>query len=161
MSMICCLREVTDSDIRALLKDPEQILELLDEEQDEVDLDKAWHGIHFLLTGSAWEGAEPLCYLVTGGHQIGDVDVGYGPARALTSKQVADFDTALNGVTADELRQRFDPQAMAEAEVYPGIWEHAPKEDDNLEYLLEYFGELKSFVGNTREQGKGMIIYLT
>src|SRR6187401_1556372 len=24
------------------------------------DLDKAWHGIHYLLTGTAWEGPAPL-----------------------------------------------------------------------------------------------------
>jgi|SRR5947209_1096153 len=97
------------SDIERLLKEPQQILDFLEEERDEIELDKAWHAIHFLLTGSAWEGAGPLYYLISGGHQIGDVDVGYGPARALTSKQAADFDAALYGITADELRKRYDP----------------------------------------------------
>jgi hypothetical protein len=161
MSMVCCLREVADSEIQGLLDDPESILELLDEEQDEIDLDKAWHGIHYLLTGSAWEGAEPLCYLVSGGETIGDVDVGYGPARALTSKQVVDFDAALSTITADELRRRFNPQAMSKAEIYPDIWERDPQEDDALAYLIEYFEDLKSFVEKTRAAGKGMIIYLT
>ena len=161
MSMVCCLREVSDSEIRSLLREPEQIVDFLEEEQDEIDLDKAWHGIHFLLTGSAGEGAEPLCYLVSGGETIGNVDVGYGPARALTSKQVATFNAALTQVAADELRQRFDPRAMTEAEIYPEIWERDPQEDDALDYLLEFFEDLKSFVEKTKEQGKGMIIYLT
>jgi hypothetical protein len=161
MSMVCCLREISDSDIQSLLKDPEQILELLEDDEDEIDLDKAWHGIHFLMTGAAWEGAEPLCYLVSGGHAVGDVDVGYGPARALTSKQVASFDTALSGITADELGKRFDPQAMAKAEIYPEIWGRHSEEEDNLAYLLDYFDEMKIFVAKTREQGKGMLVYLT
>src|SRR5688500_6275073 len=37
------------------------------------DLDKAWHGIHYLLTGTAWEGAEPLNFLVAGGRPVGDI----------------------------------------------------------------------------------------
>jgi hypothetical protein len=40
----------------------------------EVDLDKAWHGLHFLFTDSAWEGDEPGCFLVRGGQEIGDED---------------------------------------------------------------------------------------
>src|SRR5687768_15824950 len=31
---------------------------------DELDLDKAWHGLHFLFTGTEWEGDEPACFLV-------------------------------------------------------------------------------------------------
>jgi len=50
---------------------------------------------------------------------------------------------------------------MTKADIYPGIWGGDPKADDNLAYLIEYFDELKSFVAKTREQGKGMIIYLT
>jgi hypothetical protein len=49
---------------------------------DELGVDKAWHGIHVLLTGTAWEGSFPLNFTVSGGKEIGDVDVGYGPARA-------------------------------------------------------------------------------
>src|SRR5687768_13192892 len=40
----------------------------------EIDLDKAWHGLHFLFTGTAWEGAPPECFLVSGGTEIGQVD---------------------------------------------------------------------------------------
>src|SRR5687767_14577361 len=45
------------------------------------DLDKAWHGIHYLLTGTAAEGGKPLDFLVSGGREVGNVDIGYGPAR--------------------------------------------------------------------------------
>lgn len=36
------------------------------------DLDKAWHGIHYLLTETAWEGNEPLNFLVQGGNVAGN-----------------------------------------------------------------------------------------
>lgn len=120
MSMICILRQTEEAEIKRFLLNPDGIGDFLcgDEEAEmeerpegEIDLDKAWHGIHFLLTGSAWEGAEPLCYLVTGGHQLGDEDIGYGPARALLPHEVAAFDAALSQVTVDDLRQRFNSKS--------------------------------------------------
>jgi hypothetical protein len=42
----------------------------------DLDVDKAWHGIHYLLTGTAWEGDPPLDFIVKGGSQVGDVDDG-------------------------------------------------------------------------------------
>ena len=35
-----------------------------------VDLDKAWHGVHYLLTGTAWEGEPPLNFVVEGGADL-------------------------------------------------------------------------------------------
>jgi uncharacterized protein DUF1877 len=160
MSMICYLREADDSLIARLLQEPEEIDSFLEEELDQIDLEKAWHGIHFLLTGSAWEGKEPLCYLVSGGKTIGDIDVGYGPARALTSKQVASFNVALSAISSDDLRQRYDPQALTKAEIYPEIWDADPDEEEGVGYLVEMFEDLKTFVGKTAEEKKGMVVYL-
>lgn len=160
MSMICCLREADESRINQLLADPEGIVSLLEEETDEVDLDKAWHGIHFLLTGSDWDGEEPLSYLVKGGEYVGDVDVGYGPARRLKPNQVAAWAAALSAISADTLRLGYNPKAMLRAKIYPEIWDQDPEEDDPLGYLLEYFDVLRSFVEQARDQGKGAIIYI-
>src|SRR5919108_645463 len=46
------------------------------DEGGDVDLDKAWHAIHYMLTQSAWDGNEPLNFLVGGGAPVGDIDVG-------------------------------------------------------------------------------------
>jgi hypothetical protein len=35
-----------------------------------VDIDKGWHGLHFLFTGTADGGEERACYLVRGGEEI-------------------------------------------------------------------------------------------
>ena len=91
---------------------------------------------------------------------MGDVDVGYGPARVLRPNEVHAFRKALSTITADDLRARFDPEAMIKAEIYPEIWDRDPKEDDTLGYLLEYFEVLQSFVQQTSEQSKGLIIYI-
>ncbi|TQN27801.1 uncharacterized protein DUF1877 [Haloactinospora alba] len=87
-----------------------------------VDLDKAWHGIHWLLTGSAWDGEGPLALAVLGGEQVDEGD-GDTPRLLLDAANVAAVATALDAVGVDELRKRYDPHAMSEAEIYPNIWD--------------------------------------
>jgi hypothetical protein len=83
MSMIGIFKLTGDEQVDALLKSPDSIIALLEEDAgspDDLDVDKAWHGIHFLLCGQAWESPFPLGFIL-GGEEVGDVDVGYGPAR--------------------------------------------------------------------------------
>ncbi|MGE3908388.1 MAG: DUF1877 family protein, partial [Chloroflexota bacterium] len=89
MSMMGMFAQATDEEIQGLLADPDEILVFL-ETREELDvtrvleLEKNWHALHWLLTGSKWEGEPPLNFIVLGGAGIGDVDVGYGAARAFT-----------------------------------------------------------------------------
>jgi Domain of unknown function (DUF1877) len=128
---------------------------------DEFDSDKAWHGLHFLFTGEAWGGEPPLGFILAGGTEIGDEDVGYGPARAFTSAEVSAIAAAFEALTRDELARRFDPARMMELEIYPEIWDRDPTDDDTLEYLLEYFDLLKGFVSRGAASGRGMLVYLS
>src|SRR4029453_16513424 len=80
-----------------------------------IDLDKAWEPLHFLLTGTALEGEEPACYLARGGEElVEEVDDELGGEervnsliRVLAPEQVAAFDRHLSSLTVDELRDRF------------------------------------------------------
>lgn len=168
MSMIGNFLRVPTKRVEALRENPHRITRLLypSEEGDTVtsddvhlDLNKAWHGIHYLLNGDAWEGTPPLDFIV-GGQPIGDVDVGYGPARGFTADEVRAIATALAPITGDMLRARFDPKAMMAAEIYPTIWDRDPAQDDTLGWLLDSFENLKEFVLDTAEAGAGMIVYL-
>jgi Domain of unknown function (DUF1877) len=47
-----------------------------------VDLDKAWHGIHYLLTGTTLSNRTLASKVIMGGEDIGP-DFGYGPAQLL------------------------------------------------------------------------------
>jgi hypothetical protein len=168
MSMIGNFRRTSDERIQSLLSDPESIEDYLGEDPEEseekpfadLDVDKAWHGIHFLLTGTAWEGEPPLAFIVRGGEEVGDVDVGYGPARAFTSTEVRAIADALKPITLDVLKKRFDPAAMTKLDIYPSIWDRAPEEDDTLGYLLEYYEQLWEFVAEAAREGEGMLVYV-
>jgi hypothetical protein len=76
------------------------------------DLDKAWHGIHYLLTGTAWEGEYPHNFLVNGGTEVGDIEVGYSTARVLTAAETREVLDAMNKVSDEDLKARFDPHDM-------------------------------------------------
>jgi Domain of unknown function (DUF1877) len=127
---------------------------------DELDLDRSWQGIHFLLTGTAYEGEPPLDFIVRGGAEVADAEVGMGPPRVLRSDEVRAVADAIERVPPDELRKRFDPERMLEEGIYPDIWDRDPAEDDPLGYLLEHYAELRAFVRRAADRGDGLIVVI-
>jgi hypothetical protein len=124
---------------RELLADEEGLDSLLESDDDtsSVDLDKAWHGLYWLLV----RGDAPLDEAVFGGEELGE-DLGYGPGRLLLSDRVKHVASALALLSTDELGTRLDPVAMARDEVYPGIWD---EEDIFDTYLAPAFTRLRDF----------------
>jgi hypothetical protein len=116
-------------------------------------LEKAWHGLHFLLTGSAWEGEGPLAFLLQGGETIGDEEMG---VRLFSPEATRALDRALTEVSDDQLWERFDPERMTEEDVYPGIWDES--EDDLREEYLEYFHVLKKFIHRASTANQGFLV---
>jgi hypothetical protein len=89
------------------------------ERDSHLDLDKASQPLHFLLTGTAWEGEEPGCYLVRGGEElIDDDELGYSSIRALLPEQISRLDEFLRELSHETLRQRFDYERMVALEIY-------------------------------------------
>ena len=164
MSMIGNVCAVSPSQLQSLIDSPDSIKAFLypddgDSEPDNhVDLDKAWHAIHFTLTGSAWEGEEPLKNALFGGVEIGD-DIGYGAARYLIPEQVKSVATALDSITEDDFAQNFDSHALAAAEIYPTIWD---REDasESLEFVQPYYSALRSFYRKASNRGDAVLVYL-
>src|SRR5229473_3572649 len=112
MEMIGNLRPASDSEIQQLLASPTDVTRFLygadTDGRERVGLDKAWHAIHFVLTGSRLGGEEPLNFLVSEGTPVSEVDVGYGPARVLTSAQVRSLATALAALEPEDVARRVD-----------------------------------------------------
>ena len=143
---------------------PESILDFLYPEGDEphpagrhLDLDKSWHAIHFLLNGDKWEGSPPLFNAVLGGKPIGEVDVGYGPARSLGPEEVRDVADALDGIPAYQLLDKYDAEAMNEEEIYPHGWSG---NEEEREYISSYFLALVTFFRRASQAGDAMVLYL-
>jgi len=167
MGMRTMFRRLSDADLARLRAEPELVADYLERDQPagfgpvaDLDIDKAWHAIHFLLTGTAWQGDPPLNFIVTGGVELGD-DLGYGPARALTSGEVRSLAAALETIPPARLLQRFDPAALTAAEIYPQIWDRSPEEDDTRGYVAEAYDQLWSFVLAAAVESEAMLVATT
>ena len=121
-----------------------------------IDIEKAWHGLHFLLTGTADEGEEPACYLLRGGEDLDDE----GVARALRPGQVRRFSQYLSTLDADGLARRYDPERMTRLGIYPdAVWKRKVEPDDSpLEWLIQCFEEVRRFVDKAAAAGDCVII---
>ena len=140
---------------------PAPELELGEDEGIDTDLDKAWHGIHFLLTGAGWAGEPPIDFLVAGGQAVGAEDLGYGPGRVFSSADVRRIHAVVAAISDEELTRRYSPAAMEEADIYPRIWDRPPEAGDAREYVLSYVTTLREFLGNASRRGMGMLVYLS
>ncbi|WMS88848.1 YfbM family protein [Pleionea litopenaei] len=123
------------------------------------DLDKAWHGIYYCLNLSELNAEPPFNFILEGGDVIGDIDVGYGPARWLNSDAVAELHQHLSAITNDSLSDNYHPIKMDQLNIYPTIWERDGP--DGLEYILEHFNGLKSFINDCANQRYGVVMYFS
>lgn len=162
MSMIGNLVALSLERLRSLIDKPDSVEDFLypengdAEPNNHLDLDKAWHAIHFTLNGAAWEGEEPLVLTILGGEEVGE-DLGYGPARYLLPDQVGVVAQALSSITPDDFAAKFDSSALAAAEIYPGIWD---KGAEALEYVLSFYKDLRSFYIAAAERKESLLFYL-
>jgi hypothetical protein len=135
-------------------------LELVANEGVRCDLDKSWHGIHYLLTGSAWEGSPPYDFLVEGGRQVGKIDLEHGPVRAFRTDETRAIYDAISIMSAYELRKRFNARDMAAKEIYPDIWTGPVIEEDSLRYLMDNLDRLRTFLRQTIDAQLGILVFL-
>jgi uncharacterized protein DUF1877 len=121
---------------------------------DELLLEKAWHGIHFLLTGKSEGGASPWKDAIMGGTPIGD-DVGYGPAQLLAPSDVKRVAAALQTLSPAALRMRFDAKKMEAAKVYPFGWNA-----EAAEWVEHAYSELRDFYRRAAEKNDAVLIWV-
>jgi hypothetical protein len=160
MSMIGCFLRLSDADLDALVAEPSRLNEFLKYDpnnKDYFDVDKAWQGIHFLLTNSAWEGSGPLAFILHGGREI-DEDLGYGPPHGFTSVEVKEIATALEPIQPDALFEKAGQAQFTAEDIYPSIWDESKEEC--IGYVTTYFADLKKFIQETAATNRALITYL-
>ena len=166
MGMICNLLRVTNSELEGFLKDSSSLESVIyNEETDEenpnlTDIDKSWDGIIFLLTGESFSNVDhPLTKVLFSGQFIDEEqDLGYGPAHYLTPDQVADLNNQISKITVAELKLKYNPERMADLEVYPAVWKD--EGDEAFEYLGESFISLQKVYSEATRNGEAIITFL-
>ena len=124
-----------------------------------LSLDKAWHGVHYVLCGEVEPGAALLSQAVLGGTDLGDDDEGfsgYGPARYFTEAQIANLAQALSRPELEsEAAARFDAVRMSQLQIYPG-W----RSPADAEWVMDAFRRLRDFYVHAASQGKSVVTCL-
>ncbi|SEM82183.1 protein of unknown function [Luteibacter sp. UNCMF331Sha3.1] len=121
------------------------------------DANKAWHGMHYALVGSAMPNENVLSLVIFGGDEFGD-DLGYGPPRYMDPETVRALSSALDGVDVARIVEELDLEAMDAADVYPGKW--AENAEWSRGYIGEYLTPLRDFYRVAAIRGDGVVLWL-
>jgi hypothetical protein len=158
-SMIWTAVALSTKQLDAIAKDEGLLEKTLENStgKQSMDLDKAWHGIHFLLNGTAWSITTVAGEAILGGREFGP-DMGYGRPKLISADKVKQIATALANVTATELSSRYHPEAMEKAEIYPSIWKQEGPQA--LPYLLNGYSALLAFYQRAAERGESIVIVI-
>jgi hypothetical protein len=126
-----------------------------------IDLDKSWHAIHYLLTGSAEDGEPPLNFIISGGKEVGNIDVGYGPARIMKSNEVRQVLNTISKISVETLISRYNPENLTKNKIYPEIWNRPDEESQNREYISENYAQMIAFFEQAVSTNLGLVITLS
>jgi len=178
MSVTCVVYGADDAEIEELLRSPETIHRFLETAipverpgcmgtllgrrpkilaatRPVFDLGKSWEAVHYVLNGTREEIELPNGFITNGGEQVGDEDVGYGPARVLSATRVIEIATFLESVSVPDFRSRINAKKMRPLHVYG-----APRTDDpaDAEYLVADFSALRDFIMARARRGEAIVI---
>ena len=165
MGMIMYLLRISKQELESYIDKPELFLENRVDDAYSMDIDKAWGGILYLLTGKAFASGSPedevdsLNRIFFSAQLFDeDMDVGYGPAHYLTPEQVAGINHKIASLTEADLKSHYDPEAMnKEEKLYPSLdWN-----EKIFDYLYFYFQALQSFFATAASRGEAIVTYLS
>ena len=130
-------------------------------EGDETDLDKSWHLVHYLLSGSSGRGESPLGLIGDDSNPLADIDLGLGKPNVISPSEVQAFAQATAAMSDADFLTRFKPDEMPVEELYMGDVIARGDHDDMMEYSLEYFHILRDFAAKAAANGEAIITYYT
>ena len=119
------------------------------------NFEKSWHGFHYLLTGTAWEGDPPLNFLLVGGREL-DIEIGMAPPRAYSVAETRVIADAIGQLDDAQLRGRYSPAEMMRLEIYPEVWE----DPEEINRLIEDMTGLRAALERVTGQGFGLLVMI-
>jgi hypothetical protein len=128
------------------------------EEGDEGDTDKAWQGLHFILTGTTEGGHFPEGFIMHGGTPVGD-DTEERRARLFQPEELQRILAVLEAQGEEDVRRRYDGKKMDAARVYPQIWQRDGEE--GMVHIWETLCEVREFVLETVERKWALVVFFS
>lgn len=109
------------------------------------ELNQAWHILHFLFSGSDAEGKWPSTFIMFGGQEIGP-DLGYGPARLLTTELLEDVASFLNAQSLQSLDTAYVARNIEQAKIYWQVSSAPADRQIQIEELWDIVVNMRSFI---------------
>ncbi len=128
-------------------------------ESETFELDKAWHILHFLFSGSAEEGPWPASFILSGGQEVGP-DLGYGSPRLLTPKDLSEIASFLQTLSLQGMAATYKADAIRAAKVY---WKPSESDDEcqrQVEDIWSIMQSLRDFVIHLAQSGRSALIHI-
>ena len=164
MGMHGYLHRVPPSQLVKMLAEPESIIVAI-YPRDGVDalpectVEKSWNAIEFILDRLAQAERIPWIGPLTEGESTG-LELDYGPVWYRTPEQVRDLAGILSAISKEDFKRGYMPQKMAENSVYPEIWDRREEQEENFEYVWEWYTEMVSFYSEASDAGDAMLLRL-
>ena len=169
MSMLCYVLGLSPEQIKALRVKPSLATDVamaamgegdvsqFGSLQEALDLQKSWHMLHYLFTGSIDDTRSHGAALLSG-EELGE-DIGYGPVRLHGEKATAEFARFLESVDLEGRLARMNVAEMANAGVYS--MPDGDEEDGIRDEIGYYFPQLRDYVVRVAQKQGGLLTWLS
>ncbi len=160
MGMTAHFKILDSEEYARITANPDQIEDILFPEQldnpfeGQLDLDKDWHAVHYLLTQKLEPDGSALGDAVVGGTKIGP-NLGYDQARLLSPDLVKRISLAMKDVDIGERYKGLDRSAADLSQVYGGF-EFCAEEQRHLSDCAQH---LESMYDQAASDGKAVLAY--
>ena len=156
MGMVCEFWALTKEEIVNVsqMSEDDYCENWLEEHLSDLDIDKAWDGLDYLMR-HATEGDDfPLGFFHKGtplGLLVGNWDDDDPGVRWFNAEETATIADFLDTFDRERLHRFFDPEKMDAEEIYPQIWKEEGEEA--FDYLYSQFETLRVFFRQTANTG--------
>lgn len=124
----------------------------------DLDIDKTWQMLQFTLNGNLVEGEPPLGYVVplAGEQYVGNYSDMY--LFLLSNEQVLEAYMALEQLTPEELKERYNLDQMIAEGVYPVMedWDA----EETFQEIVQTVDDIQALFQATAASGNGIIFYV-
>ncbi|KPI47640.1 YfbM family protein [Clostridioides difficile] len=162
MGMIGCYIRISEENVLKLQQAEDNLQGLVFGDMDEdntISIDKAWHAIHFTLTGCPFGGEDDNIFskLVMSGNVFMEID-GEPPAMLITADDVKKLSEAMDSLEEQKFREKFNISEMLENNIYPVMDDE--NEEEFFDYVWANLIELKKFIEEAANERQAVIFYI-
>ncbi|CZR98590.1 hypothetical protein CDFC105_73818 [Clostridioides difficile] len=162
MGMIGCYIRISEENVLKLQQAEDNLQGLVFGDMDEdntISIDKAWHAIHFTLTGCPFGGEDDNIFskLVMSGNVFMEID-GEPPAMLITANDVKKLSEAMDSLEEQQFREKFNISEMLENNIYPVMDDE--NEEEFFDYVWANLIELKKFIEEAANDRQAVIFYI-